>query len=259
MGDDFDNGLDDPEVPSHMGVKSRWIIQGFHDPDIHLLVRTVPTPATSDVPFACQLLSSLRARAFVADVSQAFTQGVKGLRPDRIFALPPPGGFPGEGNEDILIELLAEVYGLVSGPPGWRFSLLSILKDLGFKNHPLAPCVFLYYEDDKKNQMPMQLSGLLVVETDDLLGGGIGDKFHRAVDQLKRRLKFGKWIVLQEKATEYGGRTLKQHSNFDINISMVRYLKEKGREVVLQRGRCKIPLAPADASEVAAMRGLNGN
>ena len=68
MGDDFDNRLDDPDVPNHMGAKSRWIIQGFHDPDTHLLVRTVPTPATSDVPFACQLLSSMRARAFVADV-----------------------------------------------------------------------------------------------------------------------------------------------------------------------------------------------
>ena len=77
----------------------------------------------------------------MADVSQAFTQGVKGLRPDRIFALPPPGGFPGEENEDILVELLAEVCGHVSGPLDWRYALLYILKELGFKDHPLAPCL----------------------------------------------------------------------------------------------------------------------
>ena len=49
MGDEFDNELGDPEVPTHLGAKSRWILQGFHDPDIHILNRTVPTPATEDV------------------------------------------------------------------------------------------------------------------------------------------------------------------------------------------------------------------
>ena len=57
MGDDFDNGLKDPEVPKHLGAKSRWILQGFHDPDIHLLNRTVPTPSTSDVPLGLQTVS----------------------------------------------------------------------------------------------------------------------------------------------------------------------------------------------------------
>ncbi len=60
-GGDFDNGLNDPAVPKHMGAKSRWIIQGFHDPDIAVLNRSVPTSATSDVPLCIQVLASLRA------------------------------------------------------------------------------------------------------------------------------------------------------------------------------------------------------
>ena len=32
-----------------------------------------------------------------------------------------------------------------------------------------------------------QLSGLIVVETDDLLGGGVGDKFMDAVSKLRTR------------------------------------------------------------------------
>ena len=145
MGAEFDNGLKDPEVPKHLGAKSRWIIQGFHDPDIAILNRTVPTPATADVPIALQMLSSLRASAWVGDVRSAFTQGIKGLRDQRLFASPPAGGVPGE-DDDILIELLTEVYGLISGPPAWRTSLITTMKELGFKRHPLAPCVAVMYE-----------------------------------------------------------------------------------------------------------------
>ena len=115
MGVLFDNLLNDPEVPKYLGAKSRWIIQGFHDPDIAILNRTVPTPATSDVPLSLQMLTSIYARVWVGDVRSAFTQGIKGLREQSLYALPPEGGIPGE-DDDILIELLTEVYGLISGP-----------------------------------------------------------------------------------------------------------------------------------------------
>ena len=255
MGDDYDNGLKDPEGPKHLGPKSRWIIQGFHDPDIAILNRAVPTPATTDVPLSLQMLSSLQAQAWVGDVKSAFTQGLRGLRKDRLFADPPPGGFPGE-DDDLLIELLAEVYGLITGPPAWRQTLITTFRELGFKKHPLAPCVMLMYED--MGAGTEELSGLIVIETDDLLGGGVGDKFHKAVTELKKRFTFGKWIYLQEQSTEYGGRTLKQHADYSIEISMVRYLKERAREVRLEKGRCEDPEALANESEITAMRGLMG-
>jgi len=255
MGDGFDNGLKDPNVSAHLGAKSRWILQGFHDPDIHLLNRSVPTPETSDVPLALQIIASLRALGWIGDIKSAFTQGIKGLRPDRLFASPPAGGVPGEDN-DILIELLAEVYGLITGPPAWRKTLLVTFKELGFKRHPLAPCVALMYETI--DGTPDRLSGVIVVETDDLLGGGIGDQYHGAVEELRRRFKFGKWTQLQEKSDEYGGRTLKQHSNYSFTISMVRYLRERAREIHLPRGRCKEPEADATEAEITAMRGLTG-
>jgi hypothetical protein len=106
MGDDHDNGLNMTGVGKHMVAKSRWISQGFHDPDIAVLNRSVPMPTTSDVPLALQMLASLRASIWVGDVKSAFTQGLTGQRPDRLFASPPPGYIPGE-SEDILIELLA--------------------------------------------------------------------------------------------------------------------------------------------------------
>jgi hypothetical protein len=82
------------DIPAHLGAKSRWIIQGFHDPDIAILNRSVPTPATSDVPLALQMLASIRAPAWVGDVKSAFTQGLKGQRAERLFASAPREDFP---------------------------------------------------------------------------------------------------------------------------------------------------------------------
>ena len=187
-----------------------------------------------DVPLALQTLASMRARAWVGDVQGAFTQGLRHQRPELLFATPPPGGIPGE-DDDILIEILAEVYGLITGPPAWRKSLFTTLRELEFKNHPLAPCIVLMYE--KLAGKDNQLSGIICVETDDLLGGGRGPKVHEAVEHLRKKYKFGKWKMLMDEQTEYGGRALKQHGNFGFQITMTRYLREKSAETKLERGR----------------------
>ena len=79
-GDTFDNKLNEPTIPKHLAAKSRWILLGSHDPDIANLNRTVPTPDTSDVPLALQMLASIKAKAWVGDMWSAFTQGLKGQR-----------------------------------------------------------------------------------------------------------------------------------------------------------------------------------
>ena len=128
-----------------------------------------------------------------------------------------------EKNDDVLIEVLAEVYGLVTGPPAWRKSLFTTFKELEFKNHPLAPCLVLMYEKMHGKEEP-QLSGLIIVETDDLLGGGrehsVAPKFHHAVELLRKRYQFGKWKILMDESTEYGGRALRQSKDFGVTISM---------------------------------------
>jgi len=60
FGDDFETPLPSKEIlqndiPEHHGAKSRWILQGFHDPDITILKRSVPTPETADVPLSLQM------------------------------------------------------------------------------------------------------------------------------------------------------------------------------------------------------------
>jgi len=96
-----------------------------------------------------------------------------------------------------LIEILAEIYGLVSGPPGWRQTLLTEFKGLEFRRHLLAPCVLLMY-DKKRDTDKSSLCGVIVIETDDLLGGGIGPKFDEAMKRLRARFKLCSWHYLQE-------------------------------------------------------------
>ena len=133
---------------------------------------------------------------------------------------------------------------------------MGTLKSLGFKNHPLAPCVVCMYETH--NGEIDALTGMICVETDDLMGGGVGECWFNAISQLRKRYNFGKWTELMEKSTEYGGRTLKQHKDYSVNISTVRYLQERARQIHLERGRCKTPEAEATADEITAMRGLCG-
>ena len=175
-------------ILKHLDAKYRWIVLGFHDPDIAILNRSVPTPETYDVPVVLQFLASLQADAWIGDLAAAFTQGIKRQRPVPLFCSPPPGGVPGE-EDDILIELIAEVYGLITGPPGWRISLFTAFKELEFKRHPMAPCLALMHEPVCEQT---QVTGLILIETDDLFGGGIGDKYHNAVAELRKRFKFGK-------------------------------------------------------------------
>ena len=84
---------------------------------------SVPTPETADIPLTLQLISSLKCKGWAADVRGAFTQSTKGLRKQPLYAEPPPEGIPGIEDSDVVIELLCEIYGLISGPPGWLHNL----------------------------------------------------------------------------------------------------------------------------------------
>ena len=103
-----------------------------------------------------------------------------------------------------------------------------------------------------------KLCGLICMERKDLLGGGYG-LFDKAVAQLRKEYTFGKWKVLVDASTEYGGPTIQQMQDCSFRISMTRCLKEKAVEIKLQEGRGKNPADKADAAEIRQMRGVIGN
>jgi len=204
------------------------------------------------------LIASIGGHAGISDVSAAFGQSLKGQRGGkRLFANPPPEGLPGE-SDDILIELLTEVYGLVSGPPGWRKTLLTKFKDLEFARHPLAPCVVLMYET--LGGKPKSLSGLVVIETDDLLFGGVGPKYLQGIEAMRKSFTFGAWHDLRLAPKQYGGVTIHQMKDCGFTISMSRYLNDNPRQIKIDRGKDgrRDQEELANPGEVTGMRAVIG-
>ena len=93
----------------------------------------------------------------------------------------------------------------------------------------------------------LRLSGLIIIETDDLLGGGIGPKFQHAIEEMQKIFKFGAWHWLMERSRQYGGRTLFQRADFSFTVD----------EIKIAPGRK--PEQDATPTEVSAGRGLMGS
>eukprot|EP00971_Amphidinium_carterae_P247005 4905410-Amphidinium_carterae.1 len=260
-GADYDNGLDQTlQVDKRIEAKSRWIVQGFWDPDVEMINRSTPCPTAQDLMLVLHVVAALKVEAVTADVRTAFMQSKPGLRGgEPLFATPPPEGLPAVGEDaeidmnDALIELRAEVYGLNSGPMAWRITLTTTLKQQGFRNHPLSPCVFMYYDATK------QLCGVLLVETDDLLFGGNGAEFHRAMANIKTSFKFGHWRSLMRHPAEYSGRRLTQRTDFSFEIDMAGYLREKASPIEISAERKQQPTSELSDTERTQYRGLIGS
>jgi hypothetical protein len=103
------------------------------------------------------------------------------------------------------------------------------------------------------------LIGVISIETDDLLGGGIGPKWATAIEKLRKNFDFGRWKNLMEASQEYGGRTIKQLQDYGFQVSMGRYLKGKAKAIPLGRGRASQLESPANPQGVTGMRGLVGS
>eukprot|EP00971_Amphidinium_carterae_P350419 6491535-Amphidinium_carterae.1 len=124
--------------------KSRWTLQGFKDPDILDVTTAAPTPASIAVTCALQFCSSSDFEVHVGDIKTAFLQGHKLVRDKGpLFATQPKDGNMHGLEQDQVVELLKDVYGLNSAPASWRRSLKHFLLDLGYVESVLDPCVFV--------------------------------------------------------------------------------------------------------------------
>ena len=171
-------------------VKSRWCLQGHLDPDLSTkaLAGDLQSPTLSQLGRALlfQVIASKKWTLMLGDVKGAFL--ASGQLPEKyrpLFARLPAGGIPGVP-EDALIEVLGRVYGLNDSPSAWSKTLNQALLDVGFERSRLDPCLYFMREAGK-------LTGIFGVHVDDNATGGEGDKYHRALESLKKRFEFRKW------------------------------------------------------------------
>eukprot|EP00971_Amphidinium_carterae_P352936 6492777-Amphidinium_carterae.1 len=253
-------------IPPGLVAKSRLILQGFTDPDYDQMECEVPTPEIGDITMMCQLLSSHRCQAYVADIKGAFNQALSGLRAESLYVLLPDSYplWPGVR----VAKLVKELYGLLPGPASWRYTLLSEAKRLGFIKHGTCPCLLCfpeYMEVDSDGRYctssgatqptAATMGGWILIQTDDLLMGGNGHAFQKALEQLRQRFKFGRWDTLKGTRCTFNGRQLIQLDDFGFHYDMTTFVR-KVPPIQIEKGRKKADVCVP--GEVAAFRKLLG-
>eukprot|EP00971_Amphidinium_carterae_P155227 3078163-Amphidinium_carterae.1 len=253
-------------LPSDLVAKSRIVVQGFSDPDFRCLEADAPTPELSELTAVLQAMASQRMEISIADVSAAFNQSASGQRHEAVYGRVPREGVPGLPQGTRLVRLDKELYGLLSGPAAWRKTALSTLKQLGFVNHPLSPCVFCLFPTESKTAPPIDMrgestpsiEGWIVILVDDFIFGGHSSRYHQKVTELRKTFKFGKWQSLMKGSElRFGGRSIQQDEGFNVSVDVTHYV-QKIERIELSRDRVKNKDASAEAHELQSYRRLLG-
>ena len=161
--------------------------------------------------------------------------------------------------KDYLIQILTAVYGLVNAPAVWRKTVRRVLDQLGYIESTFDPC--LYYLPFLAAENPHQqrgCAGLVLLDVDDFVQGG-NIRHGELMEVLRKQFRFGKWRVIFGSSGEYLGRTVSQDENFEIRITMQRYIKEKLRNIMLPRDKVKDENRVLDPNAVTLVRGAGGS
>ena len=92
------------------------------------------------------------------------------------------------------------LYGLGNAPTAWSMKFRGTVKSMGFRECKYDENLF-FLEDAGR------LCGILAIHVDDIVTGGIGNKYRRAINQLRSALPFRKWRV---NCGDYVGRRVEQ-------------------------------------------------
>jgi len=248
------------EIGEQWKAKARWTFLGHKDPDALELERYAPTPSSTTVMLCLQVIASMNFRLYIMDVSSAFGQSDPHEREQGpLYASMPPTGIP-DVPRHALVRVLTAVYGLVNAPAVWRKTVRRHLIELGYSESVFDPC--LYYlkpnDEEKTSVERFVVAGVVLLDVDDFCQGG-NQRHEALMGELRKRLKFGKWRDVYGGTAEYIGRTLKQLENFEIQVSMQRYIEEKLRVVTLPRERLKDKASLLTETEITWLRGVGGS
>jgi len=173
---------------------------GTHqDPDSEDLHVYAPTPAQSESIMAVlQMIASLEWDLEIANAKNVFCRSDRLVRPKGSIFVELCEGLGRESWS--LIELVAPVYGLNDAPILWHRTLTEWLVNQGYRKSLVEPCLYVKHESGT-------LTGLALVEVDDLILSFHPSERDRFVKEAQERFKFGKWKIGE---TEFAGRRVRQ-------------------------------------------------
>eukprot|EP00971_Amphidinium_carterae_P169131 3350546-Amphidinium_carterae.1 len=261
-------------------AKARWLLVGFHDPDVLTLDGAAPTPQLSTVNIVLQVIAGLGFEAYAGDFSTAFLQGDETRR--LLWVTAPPCCEVIGLDRRQLLRVRKEVYGSVAAPQRWRQSLVRALTELNWEQSLVDPCVFTlpgsvsteqseaverqgldpkHIHDESEYLVPhsclptsesqcfVAVRGIIVVLVDDIIEAG--DSEHRKrVAQLRKRFALGQHISLQSRGgTLFNGRRVEQLPDYSFRVSMKDFIKSRLQAIKIPRERRKDLTSPVTEDE----------
>ena len=120
----------------------------------------------------------------------------------------------------------------MSGPSWLRASLTVDLLAAGYVKNPYDKCLFTLFSSDETSE------GQLLLDVDDFIEGG-KETYRRTMEGFHDKYRCGKAVDLMsagQEGTRFAGRSVVQHPDFRITVSMDEYVKSKLRPIEVPRG-----------------------
>ena len=186
-------------------VKARWTARGDKDPDLFSLIREgktqAPTISSNGRFTVLQIIASNQFKMQLGDVTGAFLEADNMVRPEGKLFMSMPTTYPLPGYEkEQLFEVIRPIYGLNDSPQNWFNKYRQTVKEQGWIQSKLDPCVFMMWHEKR-------LVGIMGVHVDDVVIGGRGQLFEQKLSQLRSTFPFRKW---QEGQGTFCGSLLQQ-------------------------------------------------
>ena len=175
-----------PEGP-HRKAKARLVVLGFQDPRLTEVVLDAPTLTREGRHSVLQAIACYQWVLSSFDIKTAFLGGKADSTSP--LAMEPPIELRKKLSlsDDQVCALVGNACGRVDAPLLFYKELTKQLQKLGFRTHPLEPCVFLL---ESSHGTHRKIHGILGTHVDDGVCGG-DEFFHQQLDKLKMVLPFG--------------------------------------------------------------------
>ena len=139
------------------------------------------------------MLCAFHLELFIADATCAFMQGEEFSDDRRIYMRQPKEGLKGLVYGQLLL-VRKGVFGLLDAPRRWWRHLREVLVRLGFVQLTLDVALFVKYAHSSV-QVHYQVEALVGTHMDDVIGGHDGKGGLKVIQELRKALEWGHWLV----------------------------------------------------------------